>query len=261
MPTTDVDGLRVDYTDHGAGLPLVFVSGVYGSAHWFCYQSSGLSDRYRVVCCGLRSSRGHVDYSLDLLAGDVVRLLDKLKIHGAVLIGHSLGALVALQAAMVHPEHVLAAVAVSAAPTLAGIPHEDILAHLSPGEVEQETFLTRLMKRIRREKPRIDEDADPLALLAKTGGNVDKRTLSARLQLLRQEDIAAVLPETLAPVLVVAGANDWSRILSGSQAIDQMTPNSSIEILENADHFCFYTRHDLFNAAIDDFVCREVPRP
>lgn len=260
MPTADVDGLRVDYTDAGVGLPLVFVSGVYGSAEWFRYQVSGLSDRYRVIGCGIRAARGHVDYSLDLLAGDLMRFMDTLKIHGAVLIGHTLAAQVALKVAAASPERGVAVVAVSAVPSLAGVAQEDIIERLSPGEVEQETFFARMWNRIRGAKAELDDDPDPLSYLARHGGNVDKATLSARLQLVRDSDISAILPEVAAPTLVVAGSNDWSRILSGSQMIDQMAPNSTLEVLEDADHFCFFTRHDLFNAALDDFVSREVPR-
>ena len=205
MPTADVDGLRVDYTDEGVGLPLVFVPGVYGSAEWFRYQTSGLSDRYRVIGCGLRTARGHIDYSLDLLAGDLLRLLDALKIYGAVMIGHTLGAMVALKAAAAFPDRGLAVVAVSAAPSLAGEAQEVILAHLSPGEVEQETFFGRIWKRIRGEKPVPDDDTDPLLYLARYGGSVDKNTLSARLQLVRDGDISKILADVSAPVLVVAG--------------------------------------------------------
>lgn len=260
MPTVEVDGLRVEYTDCGVGLPLVFVPGLYGSADWFRYQASGLSDRYRVIAYGTRNARGHADYSLGILANDLMRFLDALKIYGAVIVGHTLGASVALRAAAQFPERVLAAVAVSAVPSYDGVSDTDVLARLSPGEAEPETFLTRVMSWFGRVKKTVEDDADPLSYLVQQGGHVDKATLSARLHLLLEEDIRPILPEVEAPTLVVAGARDWSRILSGSQEIDQLTPNANLEVLEDADHFCFFTRHDLFNATLDDFVVREVPR-
>ena len=259
MPTVVVDGFRVDYADAGVGLPLVFVPGLFGSAEWFRYQISGLSGRYRVLGCSLRPARGRIDYSLDLLAGDLVRFLDKLKIHEAVVIGHTLGAMVALTLAAAHPERVPAVVAVSAAPSFAGVSEEDIVEHLSAGEIEHEGRLARLWKQITRAAPPPVDDSNPLAYLALHGAT-DRATLHARLRLMREADVTPILGNVQAPTLVVAGARDWSRILAGSQLIDQSMPGSAIEVIEDADHFCFFSRHDLFNALIDDFVGSEVPR-
>lgn len=259
MPTVVVDGLKVGYLDAGVGLPLVFVPGLFGSAEWFCYQVSGLSDRYRVLALSLRPARVTSRYSLDVLANDLARFLDRMRIHEAVVIGHTLGAMVALKFAATHPERVPAVVAVSAAPSFAGAAEEDIVERLSPGRFIEEGFWTRLWRRITRKSPTPIDDSDPLAHLIEHG-SVDRATLHARLRVMRQEDITPILADVQAPTLVVAGARDWSKVLAGSQLIDEATPNSAIEIIEDADHFCFFTRHDLFNALVDDFVSREVPR-
>lgn len=259
MPTVVVDGLRVDYLDAGVGLPLVFVPGLFGSAEWFSYQVSGLSNRYRVLAFSLRQARGMARYSLDLLVNDLARFLDRMRIHEAVVVGHTLGAMVALKFAATHPERVPAVVAVSAAPSFAGAAEEDIVEHLSPGEFVDEGFWARLWKKITRKAPAPIDDSDPLAHLIKHG-SVDRVTLHARLRVMREEDVTPILADVQAPTLVVAGARDWSRVLAGSQLIDEAAPNSAIEIIEDADHFCFFTRHDLFNALVDDFVGSEVPR-
>lgn len=31
-------------------------------------------------------------------------------------------------------------------------------------------------------------------------------------------------------------------------------PDSALEVVEDGDHFPFYTRHDIVNGAIDDFL-------
>ena len=261
MPTVAVDGLRVDYTDAGTGLPLVFVSGVFGSAEWFWYQESGLSDRYRVVGCGLRAARGRVAYTLDLLASDIIRLLDRLRIHSAVVIGHTLGAMVALQVAATYPDRTLAVGLISAAPSFSAVSDEDIVQHLSPGDIRQESMFVRLWRTLTGtgSTPKIDA-ADHLAFLARHGAAVDRATLKARLNLLQHDDVTPLLAEVDVPAIVIAGARDWSKILSGSQLIDYGLPDSQLEVLEDADHFCFYTHHDAFNAVLDDFVSHEVPR-
>ena len=56
--------------------------------------------------------------------------------------------------------------------------------------------------------------------------------------------------------LIVAGSADSPAMLAGSQALEQLIADATLEVLEGADHFCFYTRHDLFNAAVHDYLSR-----
>jgi len=260
VPTIDTDGLRVNYTDAGTGLPLVFVPGLFGTAEWFRYQTSGLSDRYRVISCDLRSARGRADYSLDLLVNDLARFLDALKVYEAVVAGHALGAAIALRFAVTHPGRSLSVITISAAPSFAGVVDEELLSRFSPGEIEQETFWERLRKRLFGGKAAQENDTDPLMYLVRNKGAVDRATLNARLSILRQTDLTPVLGDVAVPVLVVAGARDWEKILEGAQILDTLLPDSSLEVIEDGGHFCFYTRHDLFNAILDDFISHEVAR-
>lgn len=259
MPTVVVDGVSIEYLDAGVGLPVVFVPGLYGSAEWFRYQVSGLSDRYRVLGYTLRPARGRTPYTLDLLVNDLVRFLDRVRVFEAVVAGHTLGAMVALKLALTHPDRVPAVIAISAAPSFAGITEEDAIEHLSPGTIELDTFWTGLWKRITRKPPVAVDESDPLAHLIRHAA-IDRATLHARLKLMQETDVTPMLAQVQAPTLVVAGAKDWAKILGGSQAIDRAAPTSTIDVIENADHFCFFTRHDLFNSLVDDFVSREVPR-
>lgn len=260
MPTVIVDGLKVDYEDTGTGLPIVFVPGLFGSTDWFRYQVFGLSSRYRILSYNLRTARGRVEYSMDLLSRDLVRILDRLRIHGAVIVGHTFGAMVAMQFAAENPERALAVGIISSAPSFSDLNEDDILAHLSPGEVESESLFARLWKRVMGNKLALEDDSDPLKYLARHGGTVDRATLAARLRLMREADAESMLAKIEAPMIVIAGADDWSAILSGSETIHQEAADSTLEVLENTDHFCFFKRHDLVNAVLDDFVSREVPR-
>jgi lipase len=56
------------------------------------------------------SDKPESGYGLETHASDVVRVLDYLNLHNAVLLGHSMGAFVALKTALVYPERVRALV-------------------------------------------------------------------------------------------------------------------------------------------------------
>lgn len=98
------DGVSLAYTDQGSGGPtLVFLHGWCGDrAHWREQVDVFAADQ-RVVTLDLgghgASGARRDTWSLDVLAGDVVALAEALELADMVLVGHSMGAPVALLAA------------------------------------------------------------------------------------------------------------------------------------------------------------------
>jgi len=89
--------------------PIVFVHGfACGQSDWAA-QTAHLSPRHRIVAVDLR---GHgmtpgdaVDCSLERYGADVVEVMRALALPPAVLVGHSMGCRVVLEAALQAPEH------------------------------------------------------------------------------------------------------------------------------------------------------------
>ncbi len=254
MPTADIGGVSVNYTDTGAGTPMVFVPGLVGSKEWFRFQSSGLSDRYRVVSFDLRRARRGVSYTIDDLAGDIGRLLGCLRVHGAVIAGHCLGALIAARFAIAHPERCLALILLSAAPGFGDMTDQELISAFTPGKIELESWWTRARRLLLPKPPAAEDDMDPMVFLARHNAGLDKRTLRARLRVMRECDLSDSVVELQVPTLVIAGSAEHPHILAGSQALHERIPDSTLEVIEGADHYCFHTRHDLVNTTIDDYV-------
>jgi len=100
------DGGRIHVVEHGQGPPLVLVHGVMlGVAVW-APQLHQLAHHHRVIVVGQRghgqSMAGEDGYSMDRLAKDLLAVLDQLDVRGAVLVGHSMGGMVAQLAAVDH---------------------------------------------------------------------------------------------------------------------------------------------------------------
>lgn len=68
-----------------------------------------------------RSSQPPAGYGMDTLAHDVLALLDALDVESAVVLGHSMGSLVAQRFAVLAPERVEALVLVGSAPSIHGL--------------------------------------------------------------------------------------------------------------------------------------------
>jgi len=111
----DSAGVRLHYTDEGAGTPVVLVHGfaVNERLNWrLPGVTPMLTARLRVISVDVRghgrSGKPHDvgQYGMHLVH-DVVRLLDHLGIGRAYVVGYSLGGFIALKLATVSPERLL----------------------------------------------------------------------------------------------------------------------------------------------------------
>ena len=105
----DVDGVRIHYVEAGQGPPVVLIHGWNASTFSFRYTIPELARDHRVVALDLKgygySDRpAEGDYSLATQAELVQRVMDRLGIDRADVIGHSMGGAVAMRLAVQHPE-------------------------------------------------------------------------------------------------------------------------------------------------------------
>jgi pimeloyl-ACP methyl ester carboxylesterase len=137
MATLSRDGTVLAYEDAGAGEPpVVLVHGIACHRAFMAPQAQFLRARHRVVAIDLR---GHGDsnaprqrYTIDGLADDVGWVCEQLEVKHAVLVGHSLGGLVALELAAARPDLTRGAVLIDSV-LLAGEGRQDIVAGLVAG--------------------------------------------------------------------------------------------------------------------------------
>jgi len=109
------NGVTLDVTVEGSGFPVVLLHGFPELAYSWRHQIPVLAGAgYRVIApnqrgYGRSSAPPEVEaYRLDVLAADVIGLLDTLGERQAVVIGHDWGSPVAWHTALTHPDRVLA---------------------------------------------------------------------------------------------------------------------------------------------------------
>ncbi len=104
----DIQGVRLAVADAGAGPTLLFIHGLAGNlTHWL-HVAPQFKERYRVVCvdlpgCG-NSARLAEGYTVAGYAAQLRGLLSKLGIDSAVVVGHSLGGMVAAEFGLRYPK-------------------------------------------------------------------------------------------------------------------------------------------------------------
>ncbi len=103
-----VDGVRIWYAEFGHGEPVLLVHGGLANSNYWGLQVRALMGRYKVIVMDSRghgrSTRDAQPYGYDLMAKDVVGLLDYLKLKRVALVGWSDGAIIGLDIAMHHPD-------------------------------------------------------------------------------------------------------------------------------------------------------------
>ncbi len=115
-------GESLTVTMVGEGAPVVLLPGLFGSAYSYRYvmallDSAGYgSFAIEPLGMGTSSRPEGADYSLTAQADRVAAVLDTLAIQGAVFVGHSLGASIAMRVAYRRPEFVRGIVSLEGGP-------------------------------------------------------------------------------------------------------------------------------------------------
>ena len=103
-----VNGIKIWYAVFGKGKPVILLHGGLGNSNYWGNQVPELAKHYQVIVMDSRghgrSTRNDQPYGYDLMASDVIGLLDYLKIGKVAVVGWSDGAILGLDIALHHPE-------------------------------------------------------------------------------------------------------------------------------------------------------------
>ena len=103
-----VNGIKIWYAVYGHGQPVILLHGGLANSNYWGNQVPALAKHYQVIVMDSRghgrSTRNEQPYGYDLMASDVVGLMDFLKIQKAAVVGWSDGAILGLDIAIHHPE-------------------------------------------------------------------------------------------------------------------------------------------------------------
>ena len=158
MKRVSVNGIEMAYEEHGAGTrPLLVVHGFTGSRRDFARCRDDLARLGRTI---LPDLRGHGDstntgdaptYTLAQLADDLVAFCDALGIASCDLLGHSMGGMAALRAALHAPERFASLILMdTAAHAPAGIPRDTLAL---AGRIAIEAGTRKLVEIMRERAP------------------------------------------------------------------------------------------------------------
>lgn len=126
MPFVNIDGLKTYYESKGKGKPLILVHGAGGASTYWFNQLSALSEKLWVIAIDLpghgKSEPLKRKPTIEQYADHTTDLVRNMKLQKVVLLGHSMGGLVAQQMALKNPELLEKLIIVGSGPKLPETP-------------------------------------------------------------------------------------------------------------------------------------------
>ena len=233
------DGARIWYAAYGSGSPVILLHGGLGhSGNWGFQVPALVSSGYRAI---LIDSRGHGrstcdarPYTYELMASDVLAVMDALNIEQAALVGWSDGACISLVLASKVPERV------------AGVFY--FACNMDPSGTKEFEFTPIIQRCFNRHvkdykqlsvtPDKFDEFSDAVGLMQKTQPNYSVDDLS----------------EISVPVAIVQSEHDEFIKREHAEYLARSIPNAEFIYLPEVSHFAPLQRPGQFNAAMLAFL-------
>lgn len=235
----EVNGIRLYYSKLGHGSPVVLLHGGLGNADYWGLQAKALATRHTVISVDSRghgrSTRDARPYGYDLMADDVIALLDQLKIPRADFVGWSDGAILGLDLAMRYPQRVGKVFAYAANTQTSGVKEG----------VENNPTFAAYITRAGQEYTRLSPTPKEYPAFVEQIGH-----MWASQPNWSDADLARIKT----PVLIVDGDHDEAIKREHTEYMAQAIPGAGLLILPNVSHFAFLQDPGLFNAALEHFL-------
>jgi pimeloyl-ACP methyl ester carboxylesterase len=230
------DGAQIYYAVYGSGTPVILLHGGLASGEWFGNQVPAVVNSGRQAI--LIDSRGHGRstrdarrYTYELMASDVVAVMDHLKIRRAAVVGWSDGAIIGLVMALHEPERLTRVVAFAANMDPSGV---------KPDVLENATF-----------KAAVARSQAQYARLSKTPGDFAGFQKAIETMWDKEPNYSAKdLARIRTPVAIVDGDHDEAIKLQHTQYLAKAIPGARLIILPEASHFAMLQQPAEFNAAM-----------
>jgi pimeloyl-ACP methyl ester carboxylesterase len=234
------DGARIYYRTFGAGRPVLLLHGGFANGDYWGDQVPALTRAgYEAILIDSRghgrSSRDDRPYTYELMASDVVAVMDRLRLQKAAVVGWSDGAIIGLVMAIHDPERLTRVFAFAANMDPSGV---------KPDTETNPTF-ARFERRAAKEYAELSPTPKDFAAFQKaietmwaTEPNYD----------------AATLAKIPTPVAIVDGDHDEAIKRAHTEYLARVIPGAKLTILPGVSHFAMLQAPAEFDAAMLKFL-------
>src|SRR5665648_664901 len=258
--------VNLHITDAGEGKPIVLIPGWPLSDEMYEYQYNDLiNNNFRVIGITLRgfgkSDKPYGSYNYDVHALDIKRVLDKLDIKDAVLVGFSMGGSIAIRYVSKYNGAHVSKLALCGAAAPLWTQRNDFKYNLPKSAVDE------LIELNYKDRPKLLSDfakifsATEASLNEGIGSWLNGICLSASsyataqcLIALRDTDLRSDLAKIQIPTVIMHGKKDKICSFDLAEQMKAGIINSQIVPFENSGHSLFLEETDKFNRELIKFA-------
>jgi 3-oxoadipate enol-lactonase len=263
---TTADGQTIYYETHVADLSaptIVLVHGIGGDVDgWQFVRDLLLQERFSVVAMDLRGHgysshpRRAKNYAMELLLGDILQVIDAEHLEKVVLVGHSGGAVLALNFALAYQERLSALVLLAGSYLSPAYMRHPFSKRIADAVVALGAYVSPpAMKPWHSTYPpgKFNREYEPWGLMRTIMHNSLRSYLLVGKSLMNV-DLEHRLGEITIPTLIIAGENDSIYPLGISKKMHENIPKSELKVIPGANHVIILNNSDETAGYIEDFV-------
>jgi aminoacrylate hydrolase len=266
MPKAKIDDCEIYYEIHGSGPPVLLVAGLGGEGAYWEPQIETLSRHFQLIVHDHRgtgqSTRQKIDYSVDQMAADVIKLMNALGIDKAHLVGHSTGGAIGQILGIENPSRLLS-------------------LFIYASWTKSDPFMQRVMQirkaLIMNVGARAYIQATPVFLHPDWWINAnwekieaaekksvssfpDPEIVASRIDAILAFDRSTELGQIRTPTLVFCAEDDFLTPLYASQDLAVRIPGAKLLVVKKGGHAHSQTMHEEFNKIVVDYILEQEQR-
>jgi pimeloyl-ACP methyl ester carboxylesterase len=255
MSAVIIDNQVVHYEVFGRGRPVLFLHGWLGSWRYWFPTIEVVSEHFRTYSFDFwgfgDSQRKQTRESIQAYSDQVIRFLDALGIDQVMVVGHSMGGMVALKTALSYPDRIMRVATVGAP-----IDGDSLswLLKLTDRPLFADAFAR--MPWVRRKLFRffLGETSDPtISEIIDDSLKSSANTLRYAVSSMWRTDLRPELPRLRVPALIVHGGHD--DIVNPNQAdLFDAVALAQVVMMPRSRHFPFLDEAEIFNDVLVRFL-------
>lgn len=260
MPYVQVEDLSIHYEIEGNGEPLVLLHGMSNNSQSWKEQIQKLKKYYTVIAWdapgyGKSSDPAQEFRHFKEFAHMLKGMLDQLNLEKIYLLGHSMGAAIAIEFCKLYSHKVKKLIIADPTRGAAALDPEEneiklknrlfSIENLSPEEIAEKRIKALLSPHASKE---VYQRVKEIMIQVRPAGY---RSVAFSLYHLNQMEL---LSQIDVPVLVMCGELDSVTPVKESIAIHEQLVNSELVIIPEGGHLCYQENPEKFNLSIIEFL-------
>jgi pimeloyl-ACP methyl ester carboxylesterase len=236
----DVEGAKIYYATYGTGAPVILLHGGMGNGDHWANQVPALAESLQVIVIDSRgqgrSTRSKAAPSYDMMASDVLAVMDHLGLDKAAIVGWSDGGEIALKLGVHHGDRVTRLFIFGANYDAKGS---------KPRAGKPAATFTAYTAKCRADYVKLSKTPKQFDAVVRWLLPIWRNPMG-----FTKDEIRSIQ----APTLVADGDHDEIIELAQIREMAQLIPHARLEVLEGTSHFALWQDPDRFNNVLVAFL-------